>query len=129
MLVDILTEQGASKVVAVGLGLFLASWLVHVFCSYRAVSKDIQGIAGPSALPLVGSILSIRLRNAELAYRDWSIRYGGTINVKLGNVPVIVINTASAARKLLVSTSTLASSRPVLYTFHKVSRRVQVKRC
>lgn len=40
--------------------------------------------------------------------------------IQLGNIPVIVVNSASSARVIFGNFSQALSSRPVFYTFHKV---------
>lgn len=44
----------------------------------------------------------------------------------LGNVPVVVVNTASDAKAIFGGHSQALASRPEFYTFHKVSARVVV---
>jgi 3-hydroxyphenylacetate 6-hydroxylase len=56
-------------------------------------------------------------------YREWSKTYGDVYQIQLGNIPVIVCNSAESARVLFGHFSQALSSRPVLYTFHKVHIR------
>ncbi|EKG13446.1 Cytochrome P450 [Macrophomina phaseolina MS6] len=79
----------------------------------------IPAFAGPPGLPIVGNIHQIRVNAAE-QYRLWSKKYGPVYQIQLGNVPVIVVNTAAAARDLFGKNSQALSSRPVFHTFHKV---------
>ncbi|KAK8250203.1 cytochrome P450 [Phyllosticta capitalensis] len=79
----------------------------------------IPGFSGPPGLPIVGNIHQIRVNAAE-TYRLWSKRYGPVYQIQLGNVPVLVVNSAAAARDLFGKHSQVLSSRPVFYTFHKV---------
>ncbi|KAF2268722.1 cytochrome P450 phenylacetate hydroxylase-like protein [Lojkania enalia] len=82
-------------------------------------SARIQGFSGPRNWPLVGNIPDIRYNAAE-KYRQWSKIYGDVYQIQLGNVPVIVVNSAEAARKIFGQNSQALSSRPVFWTFHKV---------
>lgn len=79
----------------------------------------IPRIKGPPGLPLVGNIWDIRINAAE-KYREWAKHYGPVYQIMLGNVPVVVINSAAAARDIFGSNAQILSSRPELYTFHKV---------
>lgn len=79
----------------------------------------IPGIKGPLGLPLVGNLWSIR-NNAAEQYRVWSKTYGGIFQVSLGNVPIIIVNSAEAAKGLFGQHASALSSRPEFYTFHKV---------
>ncbi|KAF2272965.1 cytochrome P450 phenylacetate hydroxylase-like protein [Westerdykella ornata] len=79
----------------------------------------VKGFAGPPNWPIVGNIPYIRYNAAE-KYRQWAKIYGDVYQIQLGNVPVIVVNTAEAAKKLFVQNSNALSSRPVFWTFHKV---------
>lgn len=79
----------------------------------------IKGLGGPSGLPVVGNIHQIRTNAAE-QYRRWSKRFGPVYQIMLGNVPVVVVNSAKAAREIFGVNSQALSSRPEFYTFHKV---------
>ena len=41
--------------------------------------------------------------------------------MQLGNIPIIVVNSAAAAKELFGTKGHALNSRPVFYTFHKVS--------
>jgi 3-hydroxyphenylacetate 6-hydroxylase len=86
---------------------------------YIRVSARVSGIKGPTGLPLIGNLWSIR-RNAPEQYRVWSKKYGGVYQVSLGNVPIIVVNSAAAAKYIFSQHAQAMSSRPQFYTFHKV---------
>lgn len=96
--------------------IFLAYVVVNEFTRLRA---RIPGFSGPRGLPLIGNIHEIRINAAE-QYRLWSKQYGPVYQIQLGNVPVIVVNTAAAARDIFGKHSQALSSRPVFHTFHKV---------
>lgn len=74
---------------------------------------------GPSGLPLIGNLWDIRVNAAE-KYREWARRFGDVYQIQLGNIPVVVINSASAARTIFGQNAQAMSSRPEFYTFHKV---------
>lgn len=80
----------------------------------------VPGMKGPWGLPLIGNLYSIRT-NAAAQYKAWSKVYGDIYQVQMGNVPVVVVNSAKATRALWVGQSQALSSRPVTYTFHKAS--------
>lgn len=77
------------------------------------------GFAGPKGLPVVGNIPDIKYNAAE-KYREWSRIYGDVYQIQLGNIPIIVVNSAESARAIFGQFSQALSSRPVFYTFHKV---------
>jgi 3-hydroxyphenylacetate 6-hydroxylase len=80
----------------------------------------IPGLAGPPGLPLIGNLWQIRVNAAE-QYRSWSKRYGGVFQIQLGNIPIVVVNSAASAKVIFGQNSQALSSRPEFYTFHKVS--------
>lgn len=80
----------------------------------------LPAFGGPFGLPVVGNIPDIKYNAAE-KYREWSETYGDVYQIQLGNIPVIVVNSAQAARVIFGQFSQALSSRPVFYTFHKVS--------
>lgn len=92
---------------------------------YLAINEFIRHAAripefsGPQGLPLIGNLWQIRTNAAE-QYRAWSKKYGGVYQIQLGNVPVIVVNTAAAAKTIFGQNAQALSSRPEFYTFHKV---------
>jgi 3-hydroxyphenylacetate 6-hydroxylase len=79
----------------------------------------ISQLKGPAGLPLIGNLHQIRTNAAE-QYRKWAKRYGGVYQIQLGNIPIVVINTAAAAKVIFGQHSQALSSRPEFYTFHKV---------
>jgi hypothetical protein len=89
---------------------------------YVRYSRRIKGFSGPPNWPLVGNIPDIKY-NAADKNREWSKTYGAVYQIQLGNEPVIVVNSAEAAKKIFGGNSQALSSRPVFWTFHKVRRR------
>jgi len=87
---------------------------------YVRYSRRIKGFPGPTNWPLVGNIPDIKVNAAE-KYREWSKTFGAVYQIQLGNEPVIVVNSAEAAKKIFGGNSQALSSRPVFWTFHKVS--------
>lgn len=83
-------------------------------------NAKIPHMNGPKGLPLLGNIWDIRVNAAE-KYRQWAKQYGDVYQIMLGNIPVVVVNSASAAKSVFGSNAQTLSSRPELYTFHKVS--------
>lgn len=84
----------------------------------RAFSR-VPGFKGPRGLPLIGNIAQIR-KNAAEQYRIWSKTYGPVYQIQLGNIPVIVVNSAVSAKAIFGQNAQALSSRPEFYTFHKV---------
>lgn len=84
----------------------------------------VPGIGGPRGWPLVGNLPAIRGTNAAAQYGAWAGTYGDVYQVQMGNVPIVVVNSARAARALWVGQSQALSGRPVTYTFHKVGEEV-----
>lgn len=82
-------------------------------------SLRVKGFDGPTNWPFVGNIPDIKYNAAE-KYREWSKIFGDVYQIQLGNVPVIVVNSAESARKIFGQNSQALSSRPVFWTFHKV---------
>lgn len=112
-----LQEHTLRSLLALLIGIPLAYLFVNEFVRRAA---RVKGFSGPTNWPLVGNILDIRFNAAE-KYRQWSKIYGDVYQIQLGNVPVIVVNSAEAARKIFGQNSQALSSRPVFWTFHKVS--------
>ncbi|KAG2414159.1 hypothetical protein HFD88_003350 [Aspergillus terreus] len=82
-------------------------------------SARVPGFKGPRGLPLIGNLAQIRTNAAE-QYRLWSKTYGPVYQIQLGNIPVIVVNSAAAAKVLFGQNAQALSSRPEFYTFHKI---------
>ncbi|KAI9737900.1 MAG: hypothetical protein M1834_009270 [Cirrosporium novae-zelandiae] len=97
-----------------------ASLLVYLIINefIRHLAR-IPNFPGPRGLPVIGNIHQIRANAAE-RYRMWAGTYGDVFQIQLGNVPVIVVNSAAAAKVIFGQNSSSLSSRPVFYTFHKV---------
>ncbi|ETS87879.1 hypothetical protein PFICI_01707 [Pestalotiopsis fici W106-1] len=90
-----------------------------VFNEAIRANARISGLKGPRGLPLIGNIWDIRTNAAE-RYRQWSKSYGGVFQIQLGNIPVVVVNTAATAKVIFGQNSQALASRPEFYTFHKL---------
>ncbi|KAF2143917.1 uncharacterized protein K452DRAFT_247434 [Aplosporella prunicola CBS 121167] len=113
-------EQSSAHPFRSLLYLFLAVPLTYlVINEYVRARARVPGFAGPPGLPVIGNLYQIRVNAAE-QYRLWSQRYGAVYQIQLGNIPVIVVNSAAAARDIFGKNSQALSSRPVFHTFHKV---------
>lgn len=93
--------------------------LYVIWNEFIRASARVPGFGGPRGLPLIGNLAQIR-KNAAEQYRIWSKTYGPVYQIQLGNIPVIVVNSAAAAKVLFGQNAQALSSRPELYTFHKV---------
>jgi 3-hydroxyphenylacetate 6-hydroxylase len=98
-------------------GLLLLPVLYVLINEFIRSGARIANLKGPRGLPLIGNLHQIRVNAAE-QYRQWANKYGGVYQIQLGNIPVVVVNTAEAA-KVIFGNNAL-SSRPEFYTFHKV---------
>ncbi|KAF9893337.1 hypothetical protein FE257_011769 [Aspergillus nanangensis] len=96
--------------------LFLSYTLINELVSYK---RQLPGFGIPPVLPLVGNLHQLR-SDAAQQYRQWSKRYGSVFQIRLGNVPVLVINSAASAKVIFGHNSQATASRPELYTFHKL---------
>lgn len=94
----------------------IAYFLGNEFVRFNA---RLPTLKGPGGWPVVGNIWDIRVNAAE-KYRKWAKQYGSVYQIMLGNIPVVVINSAAAAKAIFGQNAQALSSRPELYTFHKV---------
>lgn len=79
----------------------------------------VSGLDGPRGFILIGNLWQIR-KNAAEKYRQWARTYGAVYQIQLGNIPVVVVNSAASAKILFGQNAQALSSRPEFYTFHKV---------
>lgn len=107
---------------SLGVAVVLTPILYVILNEFIRASVRVKGIGGPCGLPLIGNLYQIR-KNAAEQYRIWSKEYGPVFQIQLGNVPVLVINSAAAAKVLFGQNAQALSSRPEFYTFHKVRMR------
>ncbi|KAL1984146.1 hypothetical protein VTN96DRAFT_9451 [Rasamsonia emersonii] len=85
----------------------------------------LKGLPGPRGLPVVGNLPQVLSTFSAEQYRRWAEQYGPVYQVQLGNTPVVVVNTAAAAKTLFLAQSSALNSRPLFYVFHKlVSKNV-----
>ncbi|KAL1980198.1 hypothetical protein VTN96DRAFT_4464 [Rasamsonia emersonii] len=103
----------------------LAAFTAFITIGYVIINEFIRasarvpGIKGPRGLPLIGNLAQIRVNAAE-QYRQWAKTYGPVYQIQLGNIPVLVVNSAASAKVLFGQNSQALSSRPEFYTFHKI---------
>ncbi|KAI2643224.1 3-hydroxyphenylacetate 6 hydroxylase [Xylaria nigripes] len=112
-----LTEHFAELVIFGSLA-SLTLWLIGNELA-RARAR-IPGLRGPKGWPIIGNYLDIR-GNAAVQYQNWGKKYGDVYQVQLGSTTVVIVNSAAAAKTVFLSNAQAVSSRPVLYTFHKVA--------
>jgi 3-hydroxyphenylacetate 6-hydroxylase len=93
--------------------------IAPVLYERRRRALRIPNVSGPRGLPFVGNLYDIRTNAAE-QYRKWSYQYGDVFQIQLGDITVLVVNSASAAKAIFLGHSNALSSRPVFFTFHKV---------
>ena len=93
--------------------------LYVIFNEFVRSSARVKGIDGPRGLPLIGNLAQIR-KNAAEQYRLWSKTHGPVFQIQLGNIPIIVVNSAASAKVIFGQNAQALSSRPEFYTFHKV---------
>ena len=111
------TDHPVASLVLVSLASILVYLLFNEILRYQA---RLAGFEGPTGYPLIGNLWDIRTNAAE-QYRQWSRKYGSVYQIQLGNIPVVVVNSAVAARTIFGQNAQALSSRPELYTFHKVT--------
>jgi 3-hydroxyphenylacetate 6-hydroxylase len=105
---------------SLGITVFLAPILYVILNEFIRASVRVKGMKGPRGLPLIGNLAQIRVNAAE-QYRVWSKKFGAVYQIQLGNVPVVVVNSAASAKVIFGQNAQALSSRPEFYTFHKVS--------
>ena len=88
------------------------------FYEQRRQSFRIPGFPQATGLPVLGNIL---VENIAEQCRLWKYSYGDVFQVQLGEIPILVVNTAAAAKAIFMGHSNALSSRPNLWTFHEVS--------
>jgi 3-hydroxyphenylacetate 6-hydroxylase len=116
----LISEQAAEHPIRSLLVLILLTPITYLVANeYVRYTRRLKGFTGPRNWPLVGNIPDIKY-NAADKYREWSKQYGAVYQIQLGNEPVVVVNSAEAARKIFGGNSQALSSRPVFWTFHKV---------
>ncbi|KAK3190808.1 hypothetical protein K4F52_003124 [Lecanicillium sp. MT-2017a] len=104
---------------SLALGVIAAPVIYIIINEFIRYNARIGSLKGPRGLPLVGNLWDIRV-NAAQKYRAWAREYGAVYQIQLGNIPVVVVNSAAAAKVLFGQNAQALSSRPELYTFHKV---------
>ncbi|KAJ5179039.1 hypothetical protein N7492_002249 [Penicillium capsulatum] len=108
-----------SPATSLGVALLLVPFLYVILNEFIRASARVPGLKGPTGLPLIGNLAQIRFNAAE-QYRVWSRKYGAVYQVQLGNIPIVVVNSAAAAKVLFGQNAQALSSRPEFYTFHKI---------
>ncbi|KAI1350272.1 cytochrome P450 2D18 [Xylaria sp. FL0043] len=67
---------------------------------------------GPPTLPFLGNMHQMPPSGIHLKYTDWAKTYGAIFSLKVGQMTMVVLNTASNATRLLDQRSSLYSDRP-----------------
>ena len=105
------------------LTVFYASWVLPllyvVVNEFIRHSARIKNLRGPAGIPLFGNLWQIRVNAAE-QYRSWAEIHGDVYQIQLGNIPIVIVNSAASAKVIFGQYSQALASRPEFYTFHKV---------
>ncbi|KIX00657.1 uncharacterized protein Z518_09722 [Rhinocladiella mackenziei CBS 650.93] len=102
------------------LALIVATVIAFVLYELVRWSARVPKFGGPPGRPIVGNLWQIHQKDAPEQYRQWAKKYGPVYQIQLGNIPVLVVNSAAAAKAIFNQNSHATSSRPEFYTFHKV---------
>lgn len=122
----LLTLQGSivqSPWHSLGIAVLAVPFIYVIVNEFIRSSARVQGMKGPTGLPLIGNLAQIRTNAAE-QYRLWSQKFGPVYQIQLGNIPVVVVNSAASAKILFGQNAQALSSRPEFYTFHKVGENI-----
>lgn len=103
---------------AVGVLASLAAYVV--INEYVRRKSMIPGFDSPPQRVLFGHLPYFANNGVAVPCRDWARRLGAVYQVKLGNITAVTVNTAAAAKYIFSHQSHATSSRPELYTLHKV---------
>ncbi|KZT69394.1 cytochrome P450 [Daedalea quercina L-15889] len=95
---------------ALGLAIFVA--LAYFGLLRQQVLRRRHLPPGPPPFPILGNIPQMSLSHPEKRFAEWRSKYGDVIFLKMFNTPVLVINSITAARELMVKRSAIYSSRP-----------------
>jgi 3-hydroxyphenylacetate 6-hydroxylase len=90
----------------------------------RTTFSDFQG---PSRIPIFGNLRALATNGPEKC-RHWATEHGEVLKLHLGNVPVLVVNSAAAAKQIFQSHSQNLGSRPSFYTHHQVGTANSAKK-
>lgn len=98
----------------------LLACLVTLCCALIFKRKPVPHFPGPAAWPIIGNLFSIYHCHAERQFSEWAKVYGDVIEVQLGFMRILVVNSAAAAKDIFAGSATALSSRPIFHTFHHV---------
>jgi hypothetical protein len=90
--------------------------LVVIFCIvYFSLTSHKQGRNLPNGspgLPIFGNIFDFRGTVLHFKLTEWSRQYGGIFAYKVGQAPVVVLNSPEALQDLYVKKGQIYSSKP-----------------
>jgi 3-hydroxyphenylacetate 6-hydroxylase len=101
--------------------LFTVYVVVNEVLRYKA---RIPSFSGPVGYPVFGNLPQTQGDAAE-KYRSWAKKYGPVYQVQLGNMPVLVVNSAEKSKEIFLTNSRSSNSRPLMYTFHTLVSSTQ----
>lgn len=118
-LLDILHAARVDPIQSFSILVILTPFIYIIANEVVRKQARVSGLGGPTGLPVIGNLWHIR-KNAAETYRQWARTYGAVYQIQLGNIPVVVVNSAASAKVLFGQNAQALSSRPEFYTFHKV---------
>ena len=106
---------------ALGILALLIGYVVMNECLRR--KSMIPGLASPPQNIVFGHLPYFAHKGVAEPCREWSKAFGPVYQIKLGNITAVTVNTAAAAKHIFSHQSHATSSRPELFTLHKVCSR------
>ncbi|TBU54546.1 cytochrome P450 [Dichomitus squalens] len=84
-----------------------------VFLALRLRREKGTPFPGPPPAPVLGNLLQLPTTKVWERLNEWGLTYGPIYQIHLFSTPLLVLNTAEAAREVLDAKSVLYSNRPL----------------
>lgn len=91
--------------------------------SSKACNRGLRLPPGPWRLPVIGSLHHLIGALPHHALRDLSRRHGPLMFLKLGEIPVLVVSSAAAAKEVMKTHDIAVATRPVTTTIEILTRQ------
>jgi 3-hydroxyphenylacetate 6-hydroxylase len=128
MILSELLLSGPSYFYSVKVLLFLTSFVGAITVIRRQANRtELPDFQGPPGVPIFGNLRALATNGPEKC-RRWATKHGDVLKLHLGNIPVLVVNSAAAAKQIFQSHSQNLGSRPSFYTHHQVGTASSAKR-
>ena len=99
----------------IGIVLVCVVALLLLLVAFRGKKNLLKKMPGPEGVPILGNVLQMDPKRADLTMVDWAKQYGEVFKISIFGQNCVVANSMEAIREVLVKNGPAFAGRPRFY--------------